>query len=165
MSLLTPPSDNMYEGSHENYGSHDVSPPQVGMTGFPAAPFSVPAHTCGLFGGLPCALPLDNSVKSVRLHLRLHGHMHPQRQIVQCSWMGCSDGLRWMNIPRHIQSVHLGIRFKCFNCGKLYTRPEGLERHTISQKCIGLVNVCSALKKTYSPPSVLQAPHTRGGRG
>ncbi|KAG8216035.1 hypothetical protein J3R82DRAFT_8031 [Butyriboletus roseoflavus] len=129
------------------------------MAGSPVAPFAVPAHTCGLAGGLPCALPLDNSTTSVRLHLRLHGHMHPQRQIAQCPWMWCSDILQWKNIPRHIQSVHLGIRFRCFNCGKPYTRSEGLARHTTSQKCIGLVNACVASRKTYSPPNVFQALH------
>ncbi|KAH0832986.1 hypothetical protein J3R83DRAFT_11964, partial [Lanmaoa asiatica] len=76
-----------------------------------------------------CALPLSGSVKSIKSHLRMHGYRHPQRQAVQCPWMGCSNTLRWMNIPRHIQSVHLGIRFECFNCGKRYTRLEGLARH------------------------------------
>ncbi|KAH0831159.1 hypothetical protein J3R83DRAFT_13735, partial [Lanmaoa asiatica] len=99
------------------------------------APFAVPLPTCGILGGLPCALPLDGSVKSIKWHLRMLGHRHPQRQTVLCPWNGCSDTLQWMNIPRHIQSCHLGIRFGCLNCGKSYTRPEGLTKHTASLNC------------------------------
>ncbi|KAF8554903.1 hypothetical protein OG21DRAFT_1508289 [Imleria badia] len=60
-----------------------------------------------------------------------------ERQVIQCPFMGCSDTLQWINIPRHIKSIHLGVRFRCPNCGKLYTRPEGLATHTASLKCYG----------------------------
>ncbi|KAN0081345.1 hypothetical protein V8E55_008969 [Tylopilus felleus] len=55
-------------------------------------------------------------------YLHRHGHRHPQRQIVQCPFEGCSSSMLWMNIPRHIQSIHLGVRFRCPNCDKPYTR-------------------------------------------
>ncbi|KAI9574321.1 hypothetical protein HD554DRAFT_2034459 [Boletus coccyginus] len=86
---------------HESF--HGITPPE----GFPA----VPAPTCGLAGGLHCTLPLGGSDKSIGDHLRVHGHTHPQRQAAQCPWVGCSDTLQWMNIPRHIRSIHLGVRF------------------------------------------------------
>jgi hypothetical protein len=123
----------MDEPSHENNASQDVPVHEMVMDGFPA----VPAPTCGLAGGLHCALPLDGSAKSIKLHLRLHGYSHLQREAVQCPWVGCARTLQWMSIPRHIQSTHLGVRFRCLNCGKLYTRPRGLAVHTASLKCYG----------------------------
>ena len=143
----------MHETSHENNGSH-ISALEVAMSGFPAGPFAVPEPTCGLTGGLHCALPLDGSVQSIKLHLRRHGHRHAQRQAIECPWMGCSHTLKWMNIPRHIQSIHLGVRFRCFNCSKPYTRPEGLARHTVSLKCYGQC-LFQVDKNVRSPPHVL----------
>lgn len=153
--LLISPSGNVHGGIHENDGSHDTSALDVAMAGFPSTPFVVPAPICGLAGGLPCALPLDGSVRCTRLHLRLHGHHHPQRQTVHCPWIGCSDTLQWMNVPRHIQSVHLGIRFRCFDCGRAYTRREGLTRHTASLKCRGQCLFC--IKK-----NILTTEHSSG---
>lgn len=107
------------------------------MPDFPTVP-----PTCGLAGGWSCALPLDGSTKSIKLHLRMHGHRYPQRHVVQCPFRGCSDTLRWMNTPRHIQTIHLGVRFRCVNCGKPYTRPERLANHTASLKCHGQCLFC-----------------------
>ena len=126
----------MHASSHGNNASEGMPPHDVG--GFPA----VPAPTCGLAGGLHCTLPLGGSARSIGFHLRMHGHRHSQRQTVQCPWVGCSDTLRWMNIPRHIQSIHLGVRFRCFNCGKAYTRPRGLAMHTASLECYGQCLFC-----------------------
>lgn len=136
----------------QNYPTHSLSDNVHGvmahvsalgwtMSGLAVGPFAVPARTCGLSGGLHCGLPSDGSLTAIKLHLHTHGHRHARRQAVQCPWMGCTDTLKWMNVPRHIQSIHLGVRFACFNCGKLYTRPEGLARHTIALKCYGQ---CSA---------------------
>ncbi|KAF9234109.1 hypothetical protein BU15DRAFT_66022 [Melanogaster broomeanus] len=36
-----------------------------------------------------------------------------ERSMVQCPWTGCIDVLRRRNIPRHIRSVHLGVRVQC----------------------------------------------------
>ncbi|KAG6381980.1 hypothetical protein JVT61DRAFT_608 [Boletus reticuloceps] len=130
---------------------HDVSALAVATTGLHA----VPAPTCGLASGLHCTLPLDGSTKSIKLHLRKHGHWHSQRRVVQCPWTGCPAILRWMNIPRHIQSIHLGVRFRCFNCGKAYTRPEGLAVHTASLKCYGNAYFC--VERKHSPLHSLQA--------
>ena len=136
-TLLNSLSGNVPEISHDNNGSQDVSALDAEMEGLVADPFAMPVSTCGLAGGLQCTLPLDGSVKSIRRHLRLHGHRYPQRQAVQCPWMGCSDTLLWMNIPRHIRTFHLGVRFECANCGKPFTRPQGLARHIASLKCNG----------------------------
>ncbi|KAF8554906.1 hypothetical protein OG21DRAFT_1508298 [Imleria badia] len=116
----------------------------------------VPAPACGLAGSLPCALPLEGSAQSIRLHLRMHGHRHAQRQVVQCPFMGCSDALQWMSIPRHIKSIHLGVRFRCPNCDKQYTRREGLATHTASLKCYGQYLFC--IEKTFSALA-LDTPH------
>lgn len=134
--LLTSQSGNVHETSHENNGPH-LFAPEVEIEGFPSGPFFMPVPTCRLASGLHCALPLDGSVKSIRQHLRLHGHRYRQQKTVQCPWVGCSNTLLWMNMPRHIQSTHLGVRFRCFSCGKPYTRFEALTRHTTSLKCSG----------------------------
>ena len=128
----------MHESPYENNASQDVPAHEVAMEGFPA----VPAPTCGLAGGLHCALLLDGSVKSIKLHLRMHGRRHQQREAVQCPWVGCSRTLQWVNIPRHIQSIHLGVQFRCLNCDKSYTRPTGLAMHTASLKCYGQCPFC-----------------------
>jgi hypothetical protein len=122
----------VHGSAHENNVLQNVPVHEVAMEDLPAA---MPAPTCGLAGGLHCVLPLDGSVKSIKLHLRTHGNRHPQREAVQCPWVGCSHTLQWMSIPRHIQSTHLGVRFTCVNCGKPYTRPRGLAMHTASLKC------------------------------
>ncbi|KAF8416132.1 hypothetical protein L210DRAFT_3511939 [Boletus edulis BED1] len=124
-------NSNIHQSFHVNNALQGVSTLAVVTTGLHA----IPAPTCGLASGLHCTLPLDGSTKSIKLHLRKHGHWHSQRQVVQCPWTGCPAILRWMNIPRHIQSIHLGVRFRCFNCGKAYTRLEGLAVHTASLKC------------------------------
>ena len=119
----------MGESSHE-YTAY------VPALGFP------PLTTCGLAGSLRCALPLEGSVTSIKWHLRMHGHRHPQRQPVQCPWVGCSDTLQWINMARHIKSIHLGVRFRCPNCDRLFTRPGGLANHTASLKCYGQCLFC-----------------------
>lgn len=139
------------------YASQDVPGLQGAMTSSPSAP----TPTCGLAGGLHCTLALQGPVKSIKLHLRKHGHRHPQRQVVQCPWVGCPGTLRWMNIPRHIQSVHLGVRFRCLNCGKPYTRQEGLAMHTVSLKCYGQFLLC--IKNAYLPPNVFRRCAQRVG--
>ena len=144
----------MHEFSHENNASQDVPAHELGMEDFPA----VPAPTCGLAGGLHCALPLDGSAKSIKLHLRMHGHRHPEREAVQCPWVGCTRTLQWVNIPRHIRSIHLGVRFRCLNCDKPYTRPKGLEMHTASLKCYGQC-LCCIQKNILTTECSLVAAH------
>ncbi|KAF8548196.1 hypothetical protein OG21DRAFT_790166 [Imleria badia] len=130
-------TSNVHGSSHEYNAPQDVPTLQAAIPGFPA----LPAPTCGLAGGLPCALQLEGSVKSINLHLRRHCHRYPQRHVVQCPFTGCSDTLQWINIPRHIKSIHLGVRFRCPNCDKPYTRPKGLATHIASQKCHGTTHV------------------------
>lgn len=159
--LLTSLSVDVHGSSYGNNDPQDMSASDVAMAAFPSIPFAVPTPTCGLSGGLHCTLPLDGSVRCTKLHLRLHGHSHPQRQTVHCPWMGCSDTLQWMNIPRHVQSVHLGIRFICFDCGKAYTRREGLTRHTTSLKCHGQCLFCIEKNMLTTERSSGAAPHAR----
>ena len=144
--MLTPPSGDVHESSHENNAPQDAPANEVAMEGVLAA---IPAPTCGLAGGLHCALPLGGSAKSIKLHLRMHGHSHPQREAVQCPCVGCSRTLQWMSIPRHIQSAHLGVRFRCLNCGKSYTRRRGLAKHTLSLTCYGQYLFCIEEKRTH----------------
>ncbi|KAG6332247.1 hypothetical protein ID866_6839 [Astraeus odoratus] len=49
--------------------------------------------------------------------------------MVVCPWQGCTKSLQYMNLPRHIRSAHLGVRFCCERCGKSVTRKEGIARH------------------------------------
>ncbi|KAF8547324.1 hypothetical protein OG21DRAFT_934124 [Imleria badia] len=126
-------TSNMHGSPHAYNTSQHVPGLQVDMQDFPA----LLEPTCGLAGGLPCTLPVEGSVKSIKWHCGIHGHKHPQRQVVQCPFGGCPSTLQWMNMPRHIQSRHLGIRFRCPNCDKPYTRLEGLKMHTASLKCYG----------------------------
>ncbi|KAF9223820.1 hypothetical protein BS17DRAFT_781270 [Gyrodon lividus] len=111
-------------------------PPAVQATpDYAPAPAIMEALTCGLAGSAPCTQPLYGTMPSIRRHLRLHGHNHPERLVIQCPWTGCPDRLQWVNVPRHIGSIHLGIRLQCWKCGKLFTRANALERHVASNKC------------------------------
>ncbi|KAF8837478.1 hypothetical protein BDN67DRAFT_1004909 [Paxillus ammoniavirescens] len=89
---------------------------------------------CRLAGGATCTQPLHGTMASLREHIRMHGHKHPGRSSVQCPWVGCPDQLQWDNMPRHIASIHMGIRLQCWRCGKLFTRAKALERHVASNK-------------------------------
>lgn len=99
-----------------------------------------PVPPCMLAGGMPCERPLDGTLPSIRNHLFMHGYRHRGREMVQCPWTGCFDRLRWMNIPRHIRSVHLGVRMACPNCRRSFTRTLGLAKHVSSKNC-SLVSV------------------------
>ncbi|KIJ67149.1 hypothetical protein HYDPIDRAFT_109171 [Hydnomerulius pinastri MD-312] len=94
-------------------------------------------HDCHLAHNAPCTDPLLGTVQSIRAHLRMHGHKHREKSVVACPWEGCNKELRWMNIPRHIRSVHLGVRVHCVHCGKPFSREKALEAHRASQKCKG----------------------------
>ena len=101
-----------------------------------APPFVSP---CKIFGDKPCNQPLDGTPASIRWHLSMHGHNHQGGEMVQCPWAGCSDNLRWMNIPRHIRSIHLGVRIVCPTCEKSFTRSLGLAKHVASSKKCSVV--------------------------
>ncbi|KAF8554442.1 hypothetical protein OG21DRAFT_1061468 [Imleria badia] len=117
-----------------------LGPPQVQVQNTPAHAMTMhsePASvsSCNIVSDIPCNRPLDGTLQSIRQHLSLHGHKHQGRDMVQCPWAGCSDKLRWMNIPRHIRSIHLGVRMVCPTCERSFTRPLGLAKHVASNKC------------------------------
>ena len=99
------------------------------------SPEPTPMSSCNIDTNMPCNQPLDGTLLSIRWHLALHGHKHQGKDLVQCPWAGCSDMLRWMNIPRHIRSIHLGVRMVCPTCERSFTRPLGLTKHVASNKC------------------------------
>ncbi|KIJ12860.1 hypothetical protein PAXINDRAFT_14421 [Paxillus involutus ATCC 200175] len=107
-------------------------PAVQGTPNFAPTPPAMQTLICGLAGGATCTQPLHGTMTSLQAHIRMHGHKHPGRSSVQCPWMGCLDRLQWDNMPRHIASIHMGIRLKCGRCGKLFTRAKALERHVAS---------------------------------
>ncbi|KAF8843805.1 hypothetical protein BDN67DRAFT_119516 [Paxillus ammoniavirescens] len=110
------------------------APAIQGTPNFVPAPPAMQALTCRLASGTTCAQPLYGTMASLREHIRMHGHKHPERSIVRCPWMGCQDQLQWENMPRHIGSIHMGIRLQCWRCGKLFTRTKALEKHVVSTR-------------------------------
>lgn len=104
-------------------------------------------HTCNANGPRTSSAPLETfwwyAVRSTarwyapfhKGHLLMHGHKHRGKVVVQCPWAGCSDRLRWMNIPRHVRFIRLGVRMACPNCKKSFTRAWGLTKHVTSKKC------------------------------
>ncbi|KIM59367.1 hypothetical protein SCLCIDRAFT_1018978 [Scleroderma citrinum Foug A] len=91
-------------------------------------------HICRL-SGPPCGALLGGSIQSIRAHLRFHGHRYEECSIISCPWQGCTAQLQYMSVPRHIRSTHLGVRFRCEQCGKTLTREEGLAKHM--RRCTG----------------------------
>ena len=79
-----------------------------------------------------CTSPLEATTTSIRRHLRLHGHIHKERQKARCPWAGCSQIMRWTNVARHIKERHLGVKIHCEICGKAYRRKETLAAHANS---------------------------------
>ena len=106
-----------------------------------APPF---VSACKIADDMPCNQPLDGTLASIRRHLSMHGHKHQAREMVECPWAGCSDNLRWMNIPRHVRSIHLGVRLVCPTCERSFTRSLGLAKHIASQQC----SVVNGLRST-----------------
>ena len=111
--------------------------PVHAMTMALAPPFVSP---CKIVGDKPCNQPRDGTPASIRWHLSMHGHNHQGREMVQCLWAGCSDNLRWMNIPRHIRSIHLGVWMVCPTCKRSFTHPLGLAKHIASSKKCSVVS-------------------------
>ncbi|KIJ60395.1 hypothetical protein HYDPIDRAFT_117314 [Hydnomerulius pinastri MD-312] len=93
-------------------------------------------HVCHLAPGAACADLLLGTVPSIRAHLRNHGHKHKENSVIPCPWAGCNKRLRWMNVPRHVRSVHLGVRVWCGKCGRPFTRERGLEVHLALTNCV-----------------------------
>ncbi|KAF8126963.1 hypothetical protein EV363DRAFT_1346753 [Boletus edulis] len=99
------------------------------------APEPASTSSCRILSDRPCTQPLNGSLLSIRNHLSMHGHKHQRNEVVQCPWAGCPDKLQWMNVPRHIRSIHLGVRMVCPNCERSFTRSLGLAKHVASNKC------------------------------
>ncbi|KAH7884306.1 hypothetical protein F5I97DRAFT_1888523 [Phlebopus sp. FC_14] len=97
----------------------------------PTAPISssLIQTSCRIASAQVCTFPLMGNIQSIRFHLRLHGHRHREQVVVSCPWAGCTRPLRWANVPRHIRSCHLGVKFQCNKCKKQFTREYGLATH------------------------------------
>lgn len=63
-------------------------------------------HTCQLSNGAVCAIPLEGNSRSIRIHLRIHGHQRQENTDIICPWAGCPQKLQYKNVARHIQSTH-----------------------------------------------------------
>lgn len=117
---------------HVHTPSVQNTPAAYAMSMDLAPPF---VSACKIADDMPCNQPLDGTLVSIRRHLSMHRHKHQAREMVECPWVGCSDKLRWMNIPRHVRSIHLGVRMVCPTCERSFTRSLGLARHIASQQC------------------------------
>ncbi|KAG1898503.1 uncharacterized protein F5891DRAFT_1043783 [Suillus fuscotomentosus] len=63
-------------------------------------------------------------------HLReFHGISGPEHLAVLCRWQGCNASMNKGSLTRHVQGTHLGIRYPCNTCGRVFTRIYGLEMH------------------------------------
>ena len=48
-----------------------------------------------------------------------------------CRWLNCIHAqMKPGNMARHVLSAHLGVRWNCQTCGRLYTREDAFRRHT-----------------------------------
>ncbi|KAG1896891.1 uncharacterized protein F5891DRAFT_1051531 [Suillus fuscotomentosus] len=66
-------------------------------------------------------------------HLReAHGIRGPDNLPVLCRWEGCNAPMNKESLTRHVQGTHLGIRYPCNTCGRVFTRRYGLEVHQIN---------------------------------
>ncbi len=48
---------------------------------------------------------------------------------LQCGWGECDKTLTYGELVRHVKSDHLSARWPCPDCGKHFTRPNGVTRH------------------------------------
>ncbi|KAL4080821.1 hypothetical protein J3A83DRAFT_75103 [Scleroderma citrinum] len=89
-----------------------------------------PPHlTCRLSWGISCTVPLEGNSRSIRMHLRMHGHKQKESARVACPWFECTQAAQYKNLARHIQSTHLGMKLQCEQCGKALTRKTVMMKH------------------------------------
>ncbi|KAL4065020.1 hypothetical protein V8B97DRAFT_1177026 [Scleroderma yunnanense] len=86
-------------------------------------------HICQLSNDGVCAIPLEGNSRSIREHLRKHGHRQQEGTTIFCPWQGCMKTIQYKNVARHIQSTHLHVKLRCEQCGKTLTRKGAMRKH------------------------------------
>ena len=65
---------------------------------------------------------------------------------LQCRWGKCPTTLTYGELVRHCKVDHMGARWPCPDCEKLFTRPNGVTRH--KQSASACVSDCSPLRRS-----------------
>lgn len=86
-------------------------------------------HTCRLSNGAVCGIPFEGNSRSIRMHLRKHGHQQQENTTLICPWEWCLQKIQYKNVARHIQSTHLHVKLRCEQCGKTFTRKNAMMKH------------------------------------
>lgn len=86
-------------------------------------------YTCQIAGNTTCTVPLEGNIRSIRMHLRQHGYRQKECSAIICPWQGCKEVVQYRNLPRHVRSIHLGVKLRCAQCGKGFTRADGMAKH------------------------------------
>lgn len=92
-----------------------------------------PDHTFCLWdigGGIPCSAYI--SVLDLSTHLRMHGVKGPGDLVIHCAWDGCARApMKRESVIRHIEEVHLHLKYMCSQCGTSFSRKYTLNSHVL----------------------------------
>ncbi|KAG1891775.1 uncharacterized protein F5891DRAFT_681149 [Suillus fuscotomentosus] len=90
-----------------------------------------PDHTICLWdvgGGIPCGACI--SVLDLSKHVRMHGVKGPGDLEIQCTWDGCARSpMKRESIVRHIEEVHVQVKYRCSQCWASFSRKHTLRSH------------------------------------
>ncbi|KAI9568236.1 hypothetical protein HD554DRAFT_2101052 [Boletus coccyginus] len=86
-------------------------------------------HTCnwvtphGVCGSLVQGLKFSEHLRSC------HGIRGPDKEILTCRWYGCFVVMNKESLERHVNEIHIGMKYLCPHCSELFTRSYTLQTH------------------------------------
>ncbi|KAG1740836.1 uncharacterized protein EDB91DRAFT_1131712 [Suillus paluster] len=92
----------------------------------------VKVHPCNWDG---CTMHVGVEHRHVAKHLQQRHNVSTsatseETHRISCGWDGCSEQMKPGNLPRHVLSSHLEVRWICLLCSKSLSREDAFRRHT-----------------------------------
>ncbi|KAG0703329.1 hypothetical protein DFH29DRAFT_917521 [Suillus ampliporus] len=110
-----------------------VNPILIDQDLLPDNDVKVKVYPCSWDG---CTMHVGVEHKQVAKHLQQrHGvntsATSEETDKISCLWMNCFDSpMKPGNLPRHVLSAHLPVRWNCLTCRKQLSREDAFRRHT-----------------------------------
>ncbi|KAM5530626.1 hypothetical protein V8D89_015695 [Ganoderma adspersum] len=76
----------------------------------------------------------ERTVASIVDHFAAHYSEEERagQEKLPCRWGKCVKELTYGQLVRHVKGDHVGVRWPCADCGRRFTRPNGVTRHKSS---------------------------------
>ncbi|KAG0695908.1 hypothetical protein DFH29DRAFT_953521 [Suillus ampliporus] len=70
------------------------------------------------------------NVSDLSKHLRTHGVQGSGDLVMPCAWDGCArTPMKRQSVVRHVEEVHLQVKYPCSQCGTSFSRKNTLKSH------------------------------------